>query len=289
MIHCIPFFPHTYDSLHLYYQQKVSREAYEDYITWYNHCSDMVVEQFLYPVQDCEVVGIMAKPAHFAGKKLPVIVYNRGGWGDISKITVSTIKEKWHPFVQQGYVLIGSQYRGVDGGTGKEDFGGEDVHDVTALWDVLKTLDYIDINNVFMIGGSRGGMMTYKALKAGVPVNAVAVIAGLADLCHSAGTSNDNKKLLDQLVVVPEERRQQEYQERSVVHWPEYITVPVLLLHAENDPTVPVEQSRKVFELFHNLKKECKLIVYPSASHGLDDYQGEVVQEIMAWFARFRK
>ena len=48
------------------------------------------------------------------------------------------------------------------------------------------SLGYVDTNNVFMLGWSRGAMMTLLALKQGMTVNAVAIGGGLLDLVAEA-------------------------------------------------------------------------------------------------------
>ena len=59
-----------------------------------------------------------------------------------------------------------------------------DLHDVLNLIKVARTIPYIDANNIFMVGHSRGGMMTYLVLKDGSisGLRAAAVIAGPTDL-----------------------------------------------------------------------------------------------------------
>jgi len=42
------------------------------------------------------------------------------------------------------------------------------------------------MNNVFLFGNSRGGMMTYLALKSGLWANAAAVMSGVTDLAGNA-------------------------------------------------------------------------------------------------------
>lgn len=64
-----------------------------------------------------------------------------------------------------GYVVVASQYRGNDGGEGIEQFGGDDVNDVLNLIPVLNQLPKADTSRVGIEGGSRGGMMTYLAMK----------------------------------------------------------------------------------------------------------------------------
>jgi dipeptidyl aminopeptidase/acylaminoacyl peptidase len=48
------------------------------------------------------------------------------------------------------------------------------VRDVLNLLPLARSLGYVDMHNVFMPGWSRGGMMTYLALKHHIPGNAVA-------------------------------------------------------------------------------------------------------------------
>ncbi len=83
-------------------------------------------------------------------------------------------------------VVIGSQYRGNDGGEGKEEYGGADVRDVMNLIPLARSLGYVDMNNVFLFGVSRGGMETYLALKNSIPVNAAAISGGVTDLFGNA-------------------------------------------------------------------------------------------------------
>jgi len=52
----------------------------------------------------------------------------------------------------------------------REEFGGAEIHDVLNLIPLAKSLGYVDMDNVFILGVSRGGMETYLALKNGIPV-----------------------------------------------------------------------------------------------------------------------
>ena len=56
------------------------------------------------------------------------------------------------------------------------------MRDVLNLIPLARSLGYIDMHHVFMLGWSRGGMMTYLTLQYHMPVNAVAVGGGLTDL-----------------------------------------------------------------------------------------------------------
>src|SRR6185369_5227400 len=114
-------------------------------------------------------------------QKVAAIIYNRGGNREFSKL-MPWMQYGFYDFVSNGFVVIGSQYRGNDGGEGREEFGGAEVRDVLNLIPLAKSLDYVDMSNVFMFGESRGGMMSYLALAYNIPVGAAATIGGAVDL-----------------------------------------------------------------------------------------------------------
>ena len=64
-----------------------------------------------------KVVGYIWKPQNTEGKKLPLIIVNRGGSLELAKLTPrSGLRFGFYNFLSNGFVVIGSQYRGNDGG-----------------------------------------------------------------------------------------------------------------------------------------------------------------------------
>src|SRR5262245_51880221 len=90
-----------------------------------------------------KVVGFLVKPRNSQAAQYPVIVYNRGGLLDIGKLDTPNILD-FYELASQGFVILASQYRGNDGGEGREEFGGEDVDDVTTLLSVAASLPEAD-------------------------------------------------------------------------------------------------------------------------------------------------
>lgn len=293
-----PFVPHAYESFSESYRKRKSPIEYQAWVDWYHRVTDVEFLSFFYDSNGLRVAGILARPTNsqstnyqstnYQSKKLPLIVYNRGGYAEGSKITVSTLQEKWYPLVQAGYVVVGTQYRGVDGGQGQDEFGGDDIYDVIALYDEAKKLEYVDAKNMFMLGYSRGGMMTYLALKQGVQVNAAAVNAGVTDFFTlDAQVDEWGKNFLAMVVPCTAEQKPTEYEKRSVVMWSDVIKVPVLLLHGDADTVVPLQQSQLLAHKLEHAHKQHKLVVYPGGEHGLDAYQNAVNHEVLAWFKKF--
>ncbi len=165
-----------------------------------------------------KVVGYIWKPKNSEGKKLPLIFFNRGSNREQSKLS-PWMAFGFYYFVSNGFVVVASQYRGNDGGEGKEEYGGADVRDVMNLIPLAKSLGYVNMNNVFMFGVSRGGMMTYLTLKNKIPVNAAAVSGGVTDLF---GNSQDHPEYVANIYreLIPDfdKRRDEAMRERSAIH-----------------------------------------------------------------------
>ena len=236
-----------------------------------------------------KVVGYIWKPKNSEGKKLPLIIFNRGGNRERSKL------EPWmaggfYGFVSNGFVVIGSQYRGVDGGEGKDEYGGADVRDVLNLIPLARSLGYVDMNNVFMFGNSRGGMMTYLALKQNIPVNAAAVMSGVTDL---PGNAQDRPELVSTIYqeLIPdfETRREDAMRERSAVHWPDKINVPLLMLHGTADRSIGAGRTLALAQKLQDLGKSYELIIYAGGDHGLTLDRADSERRVLDWFRRHMK
>ncbi len=232
-----------------------------------------------------KVIGFVSKPREI-DSKLPVILFNRGGCLEFGKVTEEDLKYL-SLLASKGYVILASQYRGNDGGEGHEEFGGKDVNDVLNLIPLAKSLPFVDPGKMVMLGYSRGGMMTYLAMKEGAPIKAAAIVSGISDLFQVYQKRGQNKILqymIGRLVGIDTE----EYRKRSACFWPERITVPLLILHGEDDPIVDVGQAKKMREKMHQLEKICELIVFPKSGHGLNTLRNQRDRKIMEWFEKYR-
>jgi dipeptidyl aminopeptidase/acylaminoacyl peptidase len=236
-----------------------------------------------------EVSGFIWKPKDVAGKRLPLIIFNRGGNREFSKLVPQT---KWgfFDYVASAFVVIGSQYRGNDGGQGKEEFGGSDVDDVMNLIPLAKSLGYVDMNNVFLLGWSRGGMMTLLALKHGIAVNAAAVGGALADLVSERVQRSSVEEVFKDLIPHFAERTDETLRERSAIYWPGSIGVPLLILQGGADWRVsPLHNALVLAQELQEAGKTYELIVYADDDHTLSRNSADSDRRIIAWFKRYMK
>jgi dipeptidyl aminopeptidase/acylaminoacyl peptidase len=76
------------------------------------------------------------------------------------------------------------------------------------------------------------------------------------------------------------------YRDRSAVFWPDLINAPLLILHGEDDGSVPVEQSQQLADLLSAAGKTVKLVTYPGDDHGLSAHRAGY-PEALAWFQKY--
>ena len=233
-----------------------------------------------------EVVGYIVRPRGAPGRRYPVIIYNRGGFGDLGKIDSWNLLDFYH-LASSGFVILASQYRGNDGGEGREEVGGADVDDVLSLWLVVAGLPYADGNNVFLYGLSRGGMMTFLALKRGATVRAAAVLGAVFDLEAFGRRSPGVVDRAGRLIPDYAARGATALRERSAMNWPEVVSVPLLILHGGNDQEVPASEALTFASKLSDLKKTYELVVYADDTHEAANNRLDRDARIVAWFRRY--
>src|SRR4029450_2458793 len=233
-----------------------------------------------------KVVGFLIKPRNPEGKRYPVIIYNRGGLQDIGKIDTPNILD-FYELAANGFVVLASQYRGNAGGEGLEELGGADVDDVVTLVSLASSLPYADPKNIFFYGLSRGGMMTFLALARGAPVNAAAVVGGIYDMqALMESTKQRMPGVADRVTkLIPDysSRGAAALAKRSVIQWPEKVTVPLLMIHGADDEEVPVSQALTLAAKLSSLRKEYELIVYAKEIHEALNNRRDRDARIVAW------
>jgi len=75
--------------------------------------------------------------------------------------------------------------------------------------------------------------------------------------------------------------------ERSVIQWPEKVTVPLLMIHGTDDEEVPVSQALAFAAKLSSLRKEYELIVYAKEIHEALNNRRDRDARIVAWFRRY--
>ncbi|KEO84009.1 alpha/beta hydrolase family protein [Tumebacillus flagellatus] len=249
----------------------------------------VTLERILYRVDGLKVVGFLAKPivaeGAGAGQPFPVLIYNRGGYRTFSKIKEEAL-HRIAGYAARGYVVLASQYRGNDGGQGRDEYGGADVKDVLALAWLAESLPEADAGRMFMFGHSRGGMMTYLCIRHGLNLRAAAVTSAPADLARRP-LPFALEQLYGDLFGDPEENPAP-YRERSALCWPELLRVPLLMQAGGADKRVDAEESQLLAAKLEALGYPHKLVLYPEGDHHLENVRAARDEAVFAWFAQWR-
>jgi dipeptidyl aminopeptidase/acylaminoacyl peptidase len=181
--------------------------------------------------------------------------------------------------VERGYVIITPNYRGSTGYGNdfhrKIDYGGKEVDDALSAVDYLKTVNFVDMDRLGMMGWSHGGFITalnlfrdeqpFRAGAAMVPVTNL--IFRLSD--HSPSYARDFAAE-EGIQGLPFEKIE-EYIRRSPVFHAENLKVPLLVHVATNDCDVFFRENQQFVYTLRALKPdlaETKIYVNPPQGAG---------------------
>lgn len=251
--------------------------------------SNLDCSTFDYVVDSHLVKGFVIKPK-LSEQALPVLIYNRGGNGNYGGVVFGSMMHNLFPIAEQGFIIVGTQYRGTFTRTDSlDEFGGADVKDVTALLDIIPNISGANPNKIGMFGASRGGMQTHLAVKQTNQIKAIATIAGNTDLAKGLTYRPEMERVYKHRIPNYAENRQVELAKRSVMKWVEHLStdIPILLLHGTGDKRVSVKHSKDFAAALAKNKIPYKLVLYPNDNHGLDKNKEAAQTELVTWFQKY--
>jgi dienelactone hydrolase len=248
--------------------------------------ADLELLKIKYTSGGLKVSGFVFKPKETAGKRLPAVVYNRGGVGRGSEIGPNTFLYLYemHHLASEGFVVLASQYRGYDGGEGKDEVGGADLDDVLSLVALARSLAYVDAERVFMMGHSRGAMMTLQAIHRGAPVRAAVVVGAPTDLVLSRQENPVVRDLARTHWAGGESRLEENIEARSAVRWAERLTAPLLIFQGGADPAVSPRHATALAQKLDVAGNLYELVVYAKDDHFVTRNKEERLRKSVQWF-----
>ncbi|WJG07842.1 prolyl oligopeptidase family serine peptidase [Aliiglaciecola sp. LCG003] len=248
---------------------------------------------FTYTVGGLTVEGYYLKPKNAPAQSLPVVIYNRGGNARYGYVNFGQKIGFIADIAQDGYLVIGSQYRGASGrkikNNGQDEFGGKDVEDVLALQDIIKQIPAADPDKVALVGWSRGVMQSYIAAQSMPKIKTMIAIAGNADVEKALAWRPAMEKVYASRVPDFANNRQAALEHRSVIKWLDKLPAnkPILLVHGDKDKRVNVEQSKLFASALQRREHPHKLVIYAGDNHGLFASRDKLRDEVSEWLETY--
>ena len=241
-----------------------------------------MMERISYRSDGLDVFAYIYRPV-VQGKRLPVIVFNRGSWtwpGFAAELVTMANR-----LARKGYLVVAPMYRGSGGAAGRDEMGGADLNDLMSLLQVIRSMPGADPERLYLYGESRGGMMVYQALRDGFPARAAAVFGAFTDLERMLA---DPQWLAAASTIWPdlEVRKEEIVARRSAQRWPERISAPIFILHGGDDRLVPVEHALDMAKSLSAAGKSYRLLVVEGEGHTISGRAGERDARVADWFAR---
>ncbi len=257
----------------------------------------MDVERLSYKGADgWDVDGFLVKPRGFnPGAKYPMILNIHGGPAGMYGVDWF---HEFQVYAARGWAVF---YTNPRGSTGygekfergiKNEWGGKDYVDVmNGIEMVLQKYDWIDRNRLGVTGGSYGGFLTNWIVGHTELFKAAVTLRSISNFISDEGTRDGaygHKRDFGGDLF----ERFDFYWERSPLKYADKVKTPTLILHADNDFRVPLEQGEQWFRALKRFGVTTEIVMFPRDNHNLTrtgepKHLVESLNWQLYWFDRF--
>ena len=243
-----------------------------------------------------EIHGWYITPPDFdPSKKYPLILEIHGGphlaYGPYFSAELQIM-------AAAGYVVFYNNYRGsLSYG---EDFAlllqykyssEEDFSDHMSGIDTLIDLGFIDDTNLFIAGGSAGGIATAYAVGLTDRFNAAVAAKPVINWLSKPLTADSMVGQIYHQFPGPPWEHLEHYWKRSPLSLMGNVTTPTMLLTGENDRRTPISETEQFYQALRLKGVDSAMVRLPDTSHGIASRPSRLitkVDHILAWFERYK-
>ncbi len=242
-----------------------------------------------------KIQGWVVTPPDFdPSKKYPMILEIHGGpftsYGAVYSAEIQA-------YAAEGYVVLYSNPRGSTsygeefGNLIHHDYPNHDYEDLMSGVDAVLEKGYVDEENLFVTGGSGGGVLTAwivgKTDRFKAAVVAKPVINWTSFVLYADGVQFFSKYWFGKKPWEDPEN----YMRRSPLTYVGNVTTPTMLLTGEEDYRTPIAESEQFYAALKLENVETALVRIPGASHGIANKPSNLVAKIaavLAWFEKYK-
>ena len=241
------------------------------------------------------IQGWIAKPPGFSpNKKYPLIVENHGG-------PISNYGDRFSPeillYSAAGYVVFYPNPRGST--SYGEEFGnllyrnypGDDYHDVMDGVDKVIDLGYVDKDNLFVTGGSAGGIMTAWIIGKTNRFKASAVIKPVMNWISKTLVADNYFGYAHSRYEGQPWENFNHYWSFSPISLVGNIETPTMVMVGLNDLRTPPSESKQLYHALKLRKIETVYVEIPGAYHNISNKPSQLITKIdhiLYWFNKYR-
>ncbi len=240
-------------------------------------------ETATFPAHDGEPIhGFLYLPQKPENLSPPVIIHLHGG----PTMQARPKFDAFHQFlIQKGFAIFDLNYRGSTG-YGKRFMRLDNqllrknaVRDIASAAEFLAEKVMIDRKKIALLGESYGGFMVLAGL-----VNFPEMFVCGIDVVGVSDWLTALENTLPQLMAsdaaeygdLNDKQIKEFLYELSPINHIEKIRTPLLLIHGENDPRVPVEQARDIAERLEKQGGKTELLVFEDEGHSISKQQNRL-------------
>jgi dipeptidyl aminopeptidase/acylaminoacyl peptidase len=245
------------------------------------HSREIAASTFSYRSGGHLVTGFIVRPTRISGRR-PVLIWGRGGIGDVRQSEAAFAQMA--TFARQGYIVVGSNYRGSAGSEGRDEFGGAEVEDLLSLAPLIRTIPDADPDAWFGIAFSRGGTMLYRAVAEGLRLRAFVTLGGLTNVAASLRERPQIEQVFRRMMPDFEADRAGNFCRRSATCWPERLAAPLLLIHGGSDESVSPAQAQELAAGLERVRRPYRLLFVGGGNHELAGHRQLLFAQALAFF-----
>ena len=243
-----------------------------------------------------DIQGWVITPPDFdASKKYPLILEIHGGPFAAYGPNYTT---EMQLFAAAGYIVLYSNPRGST--SYGEEFGnlihhaypGDDYDDLMSGVDAVIAQGHVDTENLFVTGGSGGGVLTAWIVGKTDRFRAAVVAKPVINWSSFVLTADANNFFYRYWFGAQPWEQPEQYWKRSPLSLVGNVKTPTMLLTGESDYRTPIGESEQFYQALKLRKVDTVMVRIPEASHGMTSRPSNLiakVDNILAWFEKYRK
>jgi dipeptidyl aminopeptidase/acylaminoacyl peptidase len=201
-------------------------------------------------------------------------------------------------YAAHGYVVVyanprGSTSYGMDFANWiHQNYPSEDYDDLISVVDAVIERGYVDADQLFVTGGSGGGVLTAWIVGSTDRFRAAVVAKPVINWMSFSLTSDGYAFYQNYWFPAPPWEKPEHYLKYSPLMRVGNVTTPTMVITGEEDLRTPMAESEQYYQALKLRRVDTALARIPGAAHGISARPSHLIAQVLhtvAWFERYRE